>query len=142
MMRTAILLCASVFLVFAPPPVSAQDDPTRRPVASGRDLHIACGQTLEDFPDRIYEPVARSIMLVQCHAIVNAVTEMIRNGVYLQDGEPAWTCVNIPERVGSLSEDYVRWIARNPRAGRLPAVLAFVRAVEETYPCADAIQDR
>ena len=115
----------------------ADDDPTRRPVASGRDLHIACGQALEGFEDRIWEPVARSIMLVQCHAIVSAAAEMLRHGVYILDGEPAWTCVDIPERAGELADDFVAWIGRNPRAGREPAVLAFLQAIEDTHPCAE-----
>ena len=118
-------------------PAAAEDDPTRRPVTSGRDLHIACGQTLDDFEDRIYEPVARSIMLVQCHAIVSAAAEMMRHGVYTRDGKPMWTCVDIPDRPGALADDFVAWIARNPRAGRMPAVLAFLRAIEETRPCAE-----
>lgn len=116
-------------------PVVAEDDPTRRPVASGRDLHIACGQIEDDFEDRIWEPVARSIMLVQCHAIINAAAEMIRRGVYTLDGAPVWTCVDIPENAGELADDFLAWIGRNPRAGREPAVLAFVRAIEETRGC-------
>ena len=128
----AALLAAAVAA-----PASATDDPTRRPVASGRDLHIACGQAVEGFEDRIWEPVARSIMLVQCHAIVSAAAEMLRRGVYILDGEPVWTCVDIPERAGELADDFVAWIGRNPRAGREPAVLAFLRAIEETHPCAE-----
>ena len=116
---------------------SAADDPTRRPVASGRDLHIACGQALDGFEDRIWEPVARSIMLVQCHAIIGAAAEMLRRGVYILDGKPAWTCVDIPERAGELADDFVAWIGRNPRAGREPAVLAFLQAIEEAHPCAE-----
>ena len=130
-------LAAALVLFAAAGEARAEDDPTRRPVASGRDLHIACGQARDDFEDRIYEPVARSIMLVQCHAIVSAAAEMLRNGVYLRDGKPMWTCVDIPERAGELADDFVAWIARNPRAGRAPAVLAFVQAVEETWPCAE-----
>lgn len=137
MIRAAAALLA---LCLAAAPVAAEerrDDPTRRPVSSGRDLHIACGQTQDDFADRIYEPVARSIMIVQCHAIVAAVAETIRNGAYALDGKPMWTCVEIPDRPGALAVDFLAWIARNPRAGRRPAVLAFMQAIEETYPCAE-----
>lgn len=129
-----LALCAAASAALAQ---ERRDDPTRRPVSSGRDLHIACGQAEDDFADRIYEPVARSIMLVQCHAIVSAAVELIRGGAYTLDGKPAWTCVDIPDRPGELAADYLAWIARNPRAGRRPAVLAFVQAVEETYPCAE-----
>ena len=136
--RLLLLVLLAAAPVLAPAAdAAAADDPTRRPVASGRDLHIACGQAVEGFEDRIYEPVARSIMLVQCHAIVNAAAEMIRRGVYTLDGAPAWTCVDIPDEAGVLADDFVSWIGRNPRAGREPAVLAFVRAIEETYPCAE-----
>lgn len=135
--RLLLLLAAAPVLAFAAGMAAAEDDPTRRPVASGRDLHIACGQAVEGFDDRIYEPVARAIMLVQCHAIVNAVAETIRRGVYTLDGAPVWTCVDIPDEAGALADDFVSWIGRNPRAGREPAVLAFVRAIEETYPCAE-----
>ena len=89
----------------------------------------------DDFEDRIGEPAARSIMLVQCHAILDAAAEMIRSGVYTLDGEPVWTCVDIPDNPGELADDFVAWIGRNARAGRQPAVLAFVRAIEETRGC-------
>ena len=135
--RLLLLLAAAPVLAFAARMAAAEDDPTRRPVASGRDLHIACGQAVEGFDDRIYEPVARAIMLVQCHAIVNAVAETIRRGAYTLDGAPVWTCVDIPDEAGALADDFVSWIGRNPRAGRESAVLAFVRAIEETYPCAE-----
>ncbi len=135
MRRVALVLLAAALV--ASGTGRAEDDPTRRPVTSGRDLHIACGQTLDGFEDRIYEPVARALMLAQCHAIVGAAVEMLRNGVYALDGQPMWTCVEIPSRAGELSDDFVAWIGRNPRAGRLPAVIAFLRAIEETSPCAE-----
>lgn len=71
-------------------------------------------------------------MLAQCHAKLDAAAEMIRSGVYTLDGEPVWTCVEVPDNPGEPADDVVAWIGRNPRAARSYAVLAFVGAIEET----------
>lgn len=106
------------------------------PVETARDLHIACGQTYDGFPDIVYEPVARSIMIAQCYAFATAAAQLIKGGAYSHDGRAMWKCVEVPEKLGALSDAYVRWIARRQQESRTPAAIAFMRAIEETFPCA------
>jgi len=107
------------------------------PVKTARDLHIACGQTYEGFQDLVFEPVERSILVAQCYAFVTATAQLVRDGDYTYNGKRVWQCVDIPDELGELSDAYVEWIATHHAHGKMPAAVAFVVAIDETYPCKD-----
>ncbi len=107
-------------------------------VSTGADLKFACGQNVDGFPHLVSEKVHRSMLIVQCRAVVGTVAELIRAGQYTLDDAPQWRCLEIPEEIGELSATFVTWVGRRPTLLRKPAAVALIEAIELSASCDNA----
>ena len=125
----------------ASPGLAAAGSPPVGPidaVVTGSDLKFACGQEAEGFRDVVGEQFHRWMLIVQCRAVVGAITTMIKAGQFALDDAPRWQCVTIPEDLVELSATFVTWVGRRPALMRKPAAVAFVEAIELSAPCRDS----
>ncbi len=125
----------------ASPGLTAAGSPPDGPidaVQTGADLKFACGQDVEGFNEVVGEQMYRSMLIVQCQAVVGAIAEMIRAGQFAVEDKPRWQCVTIPEDLHELSATFVTWVGRRPALMRETAALAFIEAIELSAPCRDS----
>lgn len=104
-------------------------------VKTGADLKFACGQDVEGFSGIVGEKMYRSMLIVQCRAVVGTVAGLMQAGQLAFDDKPKWQCVTIPDNLNDLSATFVTWIGRKPALMRQPAAVAFVEAIEASAPC-------
>ena len=138
--RNSVMLMAIIGLSVssAQPGFTAAGSPPAGPidaVETGADLKLACGQEIEGFDEVVGEKTYRSMLIVQCHAVVGTIAGMIKAGQYALDDKPKWQCVTIPEDLGELSATFVSWVGRKPALMRKPAAVAFVEAIELSARC-------
>ena len=104
-------------------------------VETGADLKFACGQEVEGFNDVVGEKMYRSMLIVQCRAVVGTVAGLIKAGQFALQDAAKWQCVTIPEDLTELSATFVTWVGRRPALMREPAAVALVEAIELSAPC-------
>ena len=122
----------------ARPSFSAAGAPPSGPIEAahtGAALRFACGQEVEGYKDVVGELMLKSMLIVQCRAVLGAVAEMVKAGQITLDDKPKWQCVEIPEDLGELSATFVTWVGRRPTLLRKPAAVALVEAIELSAPC-------
>ena len=107
-------------------------------VSTGADLRFACGQDVDGFAHPVSEKVHRSMLIVQCHAVVGTVADLIKAGQYTLDDAAKWRCLEIPEEIGALSATFVTWVGRRPTLLRMPAAIALIEAIELSASCDNA----
>lgn len=125
----------------AQPSFGAAGSPPNGPieaVETGANLKFACGQSVDGFKDVVGEETYRWMLIVQCRAVVGAVTELIKAGQYALEDSPRWQCVDIPDNLDELSATFVTWVGRRPALMRAPAAVAFIEAIEMSAPCRDS----
>jgi hypothetical protein len=105
------------------------------PVTSGADLKLACGQAVEGFDQVVGEKMYRSMLIVQCRAVVGTIVELVAAGSYALNGTPVWQCVENREDHDALTVAFVQWVGRRPALLRKPAAVAFVEAIEMSEKC-------
>ena len=105
------------------------------PVKSGADLKLACGQGVEGFDQVVGEKTYRSMLIIQCRAVVGTIVELVAAGKYALDDTPIWQCVEHPEDQDALTVAFVQWVGRRPALLRKPAAVAFVEAIEMSEKC-------
>lgn len=123
------------------PGFTAAGSPPNGPIESvvtGADLKFACGQEVDGFNEVVGEKMYRSMLIVQCRAVVGAIADMIRAGQFAVEDAPKWQCVTIPEDLNELSATFVTWVGRKPALMRAPAAVAFIEAIESSAPCRDS----
>ncbi len=139
-MRNFVMLVAIIGLSAgsARPGLTAAGAPPDGPidaVETGAHLKFACGQEVEGFKDVVGEKMYRTMLIVQCRAVVGTVAGMIKAGQFALDDTPKWQCVDIPEDLSELSATFVTWVGRRPALMRRPAAVALIEAIELSAPC-------
>lgn len=122
----------------ARPGFSAAGAPPHEPIdaaSTGADLKFACGQENDEFEEVVGELMYRLMLIVQCRAVIGAVTEMITAGHYAGVDAAKWQCVDTSADLGELSAAFVTWVGRRPTLMRQPAAIAFIGAIEMSTPC-------
>ena len=104
-------------------------------VESGADLKLACGQGVEGFDQVVGEKMYRSMLIVQCRAVVGTIVELVAAGKYTLNDTPIWQCVENREDQDALTVAFVQWVGRRPALLRKPAAVAFVEAIEMSEKC-------
>ena len=140
--RNVVMLMAVIgFSVgSAQPGLTAAGSPPDGPidaVETGADLKLACGQEVEGFDEVVGEKMYRSMLIVQCRAVVGTIAGLIKAGQFAMEDKPKWQCVTIPEDLSELSATFVTWVGRKPALMRQPAAVAFVEAIELSARCRD-----
>ncbi len=107
-------------------------------IETGADLKFACGQEVKDFEDVVGEKTYRSMLIVQCRAVVGTIVGMMEAGQFALDDARKWQCVTIPEDLNEMSAAFVAWVGRKPGLMRRSAAVAFVEAIESSAPCKEA----
>ena len=102
---------------------------------SGADLKLACGQGVEGFDQVVGEKMYRSMLIVQCRAVVRTIVELVAAGKYSLNDTPIWQCVENREGHDALTVAFVQWVGRRPALLRKPAAVAFVEAIEMSEKC-------
>jgi len=138
--RNLVMLTAIIGLSVgsAQPGFTAAGAPPDGPidaVETGADLKLACGQEVDGFEDVVGEKTYRSMLIVQCRAVVGTIAGMIKAGQFAIKDAPKWQCVTIPEDLGELSATFVSWVGRKPALMRKPAAVAFIEAIELSARC-------
>jgi hypothetical protein len=105
------------------------------PVKSGADLKLACGQRVEGFDQIAGEKMYRSMLIVQCRAVVGTIVELVAAGKYALNDMPIWQCVENREDHDALTVAFVQWVGRRPALLREPAAVAFIEAIEMSEKC-------
>ena len=104
-------------------------------VHTGADLKLACGQGVEGFDEVVGERMYRSMLIVQCRAVVGAIVELVEAGQYALDEAPIWRCVENRGDHDALTAAFVEWVGRRPALLRKPAAVAFVETIEMSEKC-------
>jgi hypothetical protein len=104
-------------------------------VESGADLKLACGQGVEGFDQVVGEKMYRSMLIVQCRAVVGTIVELVAAGKYTLNDTPIWQCVENREDQDALTVAFVQRVGRRPALLRKPAAVAFVEAIEMSEKC-------
>jgi hypothetical protein len=77
----------------------------------------------------------RSMLIVQCRAVVGTIVELVAAGKYALNDTPIWQCVENREDHAALTAAFVQWVGRRPALLRKPAAVAFVEAIEMSETC-------
>jgi hypothetical protein len=104
-------------------------------VKSGADLKLACGQGVQGFDQVVGEKMYRSMLIVQCRAVVGTIVELVAAGQYALNDTPIWQCVENRKDHDALTSAFVQWVGRRPALLRKPAAVAFVEAIEMSEKC-------
>ncbi len=138
--RAIVMVLVIVGLGFGGPRLGfaaagAPPDGPIKSVETGADLKFACGQDVDGFNDVVGEKTYRSMLIVQCRAVVGTIADMIKAGQFALDDAPKWQCVTIPEDLSELAANFVTWVGRRPSLMREPAAIALIEAIELSAPC-------
>ena len=77
-------------------------------------LKLACGQGVEGFDQVVGEKMYRSMLIVQCRAVVGTIVELVAAGKYSLNDTPIWQCVENREDHDALTVAFVQWVGRRP----------------------------
>lgn len=105
------------------------------PVKTGADLKHACGQSVQGYDKVVGQKMYRTMMIVQCRAVVGAIVDLVVTEQISGKGGPIWRCVQDQGDHAALTATFVKWVGRRAALLREPAAVAFAEAIEMSATC-------